>query len=56
MWYYWVVPEVEPGQHEAVITFDFAQPLTDGGDWDGDGQPDVTAALDPGRCTFTVVE
>ena len=45
--WYWVIPDVPPGQYGAAIEFDFARPFTD-----GDGV--VWESLDPFACTITV--
>jgi hypothetical protein len=45
--WYWVIPDVPPGQYGAAIEFNFARPFTD-----GDGV--VWESLDPFACTITV--
>lgn len=40
---YWqsVLPDLAPGEYELRSTIWVDHPVTDGGDWDGDGVPDV---------------
>ncbi|MBN1285837.1 MAG: hypothetical protein JXB47_10600 [Anaerolineae bacterium] len=54
-WYFWVIPEPKPGEHEVMLSYDFLFPLTDGIDGDGDGEPDIYDGAEAWACTVRVL-
>lgn len=48
--------DLEPGWHELHFTWTLAEPLPDGGDYDGDGEPDIFSSENWGHDNHFVLE
>jgi hypothetical protein len=57
-WFIWftvMLDPLPPGEHSLVVVYDTDTQLTDGGDYDEDGQPDFFGPGEIARITYTLI-